>query len=53
MPLQSEHDPDFDARWDAWIARGVAHERAVRRRLVVGVPVAIVVAVVAYALFIR
>src|SRR5262245_23585622 len=43
MPLQSEPDPDFDARWAAWLTRGAAHDRAVRRRLVVLVPVAIVV----------
>ena len=35
MPLQSERDPDFDARWAAWLARSAAHDRAVRRRLVV------------------
>lgn len=28
-------DPDFDARWAAWKARGVAHDRAVRRRLTI------------------
>ncbi len=28
-------DADFDARWDAWVMRGHAHERLVRRRLVV------------------
>jgi hypothetical protein len=53
MPPQSERDPDFDARWAAWLARGAAHDRVVRRRFVVLVPVAIVVAVVAYAFLIR
>jgi hypothetical protein len=28
-------DPDFDSRWAAWLARGRAHERRVRRRLLV------------------
>jgi hypothetical protein len=53
MPLQSEGDPDFDARWAAWLARGAAHDRVVRRRLVIIVPAAIVVAVVVYAWFVR
>jgi hypothetical protein len=26
-------DADFDARWAAWRTRGMAHERAVRRKL--------------------
>jgi hypothetical protein len=26
-------DPDFDSRWAAWLARGRAHERRVKRRL--------------------
>jgi hypothetical protein len=53
MTLQSERDPDFDARWAAWLAKGAAHDRAVRRRLRIFVPVAIVVAVVLYAFLIR
>jgi hypothetical protein len=53
MLHQPEPDPDFDIRWAAWIARGAAHERAVRRRLVIIVPAALVVAVVVYALLTR
>ena len=53
MPLQSEHDPDFDARWAAWQARGIAHDRAFRRRMAIVVPVAIVVATIFYALLVR
>ncbi|MGE4053180.1 MAG: hypothetical protein AB7F99_00160 [Vicinamibacterales bacterium] len=26
-------EPDFQARWAAWQARGVQHDRAVRQRL--------------------
>jgi hypothetical protein len=26
-------DPDFEARWAAWVARGELHERLVRRKL--------------------
>jgi hypothetical protein len=53
MLHQPEPDPDFDTRWAAWLARGAAHERAVRRRFVIIVPAALVVAVVVYALFTR
>jgi hypothetical protein len=52
MPLQSKRDPDFDARWAAWLARGVAHDRAVRRRLIVVAPPLIVV-VVLFAWLVR
>ena len=27
-------DTDFEVRWAAWRTRGVAHERAVRRKLI-------------------
>ena len=27
-------DADFEARWAAWRTRGLAHERAVRRKLI-------------------
>jgi hypothetical protein len=26
-------DADFDARWNAWVARGQVHEQRVRRKL--------------------
>jgi len=45
MPLQSKPDPDFDARWAAWLARGAANDRAVRHRLAIVVPAEVVVAV--------
>ncbi len=53
MPLQSQRDPEFDARWAAWLERGAAHERSVRRRFVILVPAAFVVALVVYALLTR
>jgi hypothetical protein len=28
-------NPDFDVLWAAWQARGAAHDRAIRRRLIV------------------
>ncbi len=30
-------EPDFDARWAAWVARGRVHERRARRRFIVSV----------------
>ena len=39
-----------EERWAAWQARGVAHERAVRRKLAFAAPfVLLVVAVIVYA----
>jgi hypothetical protein len=41
----------FDERWAAWEAKGVAHDRAVRRKMAVAAPILlVVVAVVLYAL---
>jgi hypothetical protein len=51
--LHSNPDPDFDARWSAWVARSEAHERAVRRRFVIALPFAVVFAAVACALLVR
>lgn len=53
MPLQSDVDPDFDARWAAWLARGAAHDRAMRRRLAYVVPGALIVGVAVFAWFVR
>jgi hypothetical protein len=40
-----------DERWAAWQAKGVAHDRAVRRKMAIAMPMAIlVVAVILYAL---
>lgn len=43
-------DTDFDARWDAWIARGRVHEQRVRRRSVVWGGVLATAAAIVYAL---
>jgi hypothetical protein len=43
-----------DERWDAWQAKGAAHDRAVRRKLAIAGPVvAAIAAFVWYALVIR
>jgi hypothetical protein len=39
-------DANFDVRWAGWIARGRAHERQVRRRLVVWAAVLAIAAIV-------
>jgi hypothetical protein len=36
--------PSFDERWEAWQAKGAAHDRAVRRKLAIAVPFFAVVA---------
>ena len=44
----------FDERWEAWQAKGAAHDRAVRRKLAIAAPlVAVIAAVIFYALVIR
>ena len=41
----------FDDRWAAWQAKGVAHERAFHRKVMIALPILIVVtAVVTYVL---
>ena len=36
----------FEERWAAWQAKGAAHERAVRRKMAIAVPILIVVAAI-------
>ena len=43
-------EPTFEQRWTAWLAKGVAHDRAVRRKMAIGVPAVIAAAAVVYAL---
>jgi hypothetical protein len=43
-------EPDFEARWAAWEARGAAHDREVRGNLIVLVPALAFTAVTAYLL---
>jgi hypothetical protein len=50
----SDPSPDSDARWAAWQAKGAAHDRAVRRKLTVFMPIVIIVAAaLVYALLAR
>jgi hypothetical protein len=43
----------FEERWAAWQARGVAHDRAVRRKMIIAAPIAMALAAVLYLLFAR
>jgi hypothetical protein len=43
----------FEERWAAWQARGVAHDRAVRRKMMIAAPVVAAGVVVLYALLLR
>jgi hypothetical protein len=53
MPLQSERDSQFDARWAAWLARGAAHDRALRHRLAFLLPMILVATGVVFVWLIR
>jgi hypothetical protein len=51
MPIARTAAPAFEERWAAWLARGLRHEKAVRRRLrVVALVIAIVVGLVTLGL---
>ena len=43
----------FEERWAAWQARGAAHDRAVRRRVMFAVPIIATFAAVLYILLVR
>ena len=46
--------PSFDERWEAWQAKGEAHDRAVRRNLAIAAPfVAVAAGAILYALVLR
>jgi len=48
------HEPlSVDERWAAWLAKGAAHDRVIRRRLAIAAPLVIVVALILYALLAR
>ena len=47
--ITNEEIAGFDARWDAWVARGRVHEQLVRRKFVVWAGVLGTAAAVAYA----
>ena len=43
----------FEERWAAWLARGAAHDRAVRRKIAIAVPILAVLVGVLYVLLFR
>ena len=51
--LSRSVEPTFEERWAAWQARGDEHDRAVRRRVRIAIPVLVVVTAVVYLLFAR
>ena len=53
VPLPVGFDFAFDARWDVWVARGNANERAVRRRVVMALPLFAATAIAAMYLLAR
>jgi hypothetical protein len=49
LPIAAPWSASFDERWAAWQAKGVVHDRAVRRKMAIAAPIAIVViAVILY-----
>jgi hypothetical protein len=44
-------DPDFEARWAAWVQRGLAHDRAVRQKVLILLPVLAGIVATAYLLW--
>jgi hypothetical protein len=54
LTLQFRPDPDLDVRCAAWVARGAKHDRRIRRRLAVVLPIAAAVDMtVAYVWYTR
>jgi hypothetical protein len=50
-PASQQEPSTSEARWAAWEAKGAAHDRAVRRKMIIAAPILmIVVAVLVYAL---
>jgi hypothetical protein len=49
-PMPQTLRPGYDARWAAWVARGAARDRAVRRRMMIAAPIVAAVAAVLYLL---
>ena len=43
-PALDDEIVGFAKRWDVWRAKGIAHDRAVRRKLAFAVPIAVIVA---------
>jgi hypothetical protein len=49
-----EPSSSFDERWEAWQAKGEAHDRAVHRKLAIAAPfVALAASAIFYALVLR
>ncbi|HZR23564.1 MAG TPA: twin-arginine translocation signal domain-containing protein [Vicinamibacterales bacterium] len=46
--MPTANTPEFDARWAAWVARGLVHEQRARRRFVKGAAVIAAVAAIVY-----
>ncbi len=40
MTVEQIAEPGFEARWATWQARGAAHDRAVRARMRIVLPIA-------------
>ena len=52
LATATEADGGFEARWTAWNARGAAHERDVRRRMIAAATAIVIVASSVYLLLV-
>jgi len=52
-PTPIQEPASFDERWAAWQAKGAAHDRAVRHKMAIALPIVIIVAILTYALLVR
>lgn len=52
-PVAASASADFEQRWAEWRAKGLAHDRLVRRRMVIGMPILIILGVLVFAAFVR
>ena len=52
LPPHTPRSTSDDEHWAAWYAKGAAHDRIVRRRMAIALPLlAVVAAVLGYAFF--
>jgi hypothetical protein len=51
--LTQEPATSFEERWAAWRVRGAAHDRTVRRKMTIAMPILLAVVSVLYVVFAR
>jgi hypothetical protein len=49
-PERAHDEPNFESRWDAWKAKGAAHDLELRRKVLSLAPLAAIIGVTVYIL---